>query len=221
MGSIRVPRKRPNAYQHGDLRNALIQAGLKLLAEGGVAALSLRAAAELAGVSHAAPYRHFRDKNELVGAIAEEGFRLLTRHMREAIASARSTDLWARLCASGHGYVAFAIAHPAHFRTVFGGFVSPDGEHGKLSPSLRQAGDEAYRVMRDLIEEGVRTGSLRSGDPDELTLVAWSLIHGFSMLTIEGQLRLLGVNPDDPASVRRALDAVDTLLETGLRAPAA
>jgi AcrR family transcriptional regulator len=220
MASIRVPRKRPNAYQHGDLRNALIQAGLKLLAEGGVGALSLRAAAELAGVSHAAPYRHFRDKSELVGAIAEEGYRLLTRNMREAMARAGSTELWTRLCAAGHGYVAFAIAHPAHFRTVFGGFVSPDGEHSKLSPGLREAGDEAYRVMRDLIEEGVRTGALRSGDPDQLSLAAWTMIHGLSMLTIEGQLQALGVRPEDPASVRRATDAVNALLETGLRAPA-
>jgi AcrR family transcriptional regulator len=221
MASIRVPRKRPNAYQHGDLRNALIQAGLKLLAEGGVAALSLRAAAELAGVSHAAPYRHFRDKNQLVGAIAEEGFRLLTRHMRESIAAARTPDLWTRLCAAGHGYVAFAIAHPAHFRTVFGGFVAPDGDHSRLDPGLREAGDEAYRVMRDLIEEVVRTGVLRAGDPDQLSLAAWSLVHGLSMLTIEGQLQVLGVKPDDPASVRRATDAMNVLLETGLRAPAA
>jgi AcrR family transcriptional regulator len=198
----------------------LIQAGLKLLGEGGVEALSLRAAAELAGVSHAAPYRHFRDKSELVGAIAEEGYRLLTRYMRESIAAARSTDLWTRLCASGHGYVAFAIKHPAHFRTVFGGFVSPDGDHSKLSPELRQAGDEAYRVVRDLIEEGVRTGSLRSGDPDKLSLTTWSIIHGLSMLTIEGQLQVLGVRADDPTSVRRATDAVNALLETGLRAPA-
>jgi AcrR family transcriptional regulator len=221
MASIRVPRKRPNAYQHGDLRNALIQAGLKLLAEGGVPGLSLRAAAELAGVSHAAPYRHFRDKNELVGAIAEEGFRLLTRHMRDAIAAAPTSDFWTRLSAAGHGYVAFAVAHPAHFRTVFGGFVCPDGDHSKLSPGLREAGDEGYRVMRDLIEEGVRIGALRSGDPDSLSLAAWSMIHGLSMLIVEGQLQALGVRPGDPASVRHATDAVNVLLETGLRAPAA
>jgi AcrR family transcriptional regulator len=220
MAPIRVTRKRPNAYQHGDLRNALIQAGLKLLAEGGVGAMSLRAAAELAGVSHAAPYRHFRDKNELVGAIAEEGFRLLTRHMREAIAAAGSPDVWTRLGAAGHGYVAFAIQHPAYFRTVFGGFVCPDGDHSKLSPSLREAGDEAYHVLRDLIEEGVRTGALRTGDPDHLALGAWSMVHGVSMLAVEGQLQALGVRSGDPTSVRRAADAVLVLLGTGLRAPA-
>jgi hypothetical protein len=110
------------------------------------------------------------------------------------------------------------VAHPGHFRTVFGGFVSPDGDHSKLSPSLREAGEEAYRVMRDIIEEGVRSGALRSGDPDQLSLAAWSMIHGLSMLIIEGQLPALGVDPADRASVSRATDAVTTLLETGLRA---
>src|SRR5215510_13444423 len=106
--SIRVARKRPDAYQHGDLRRALVQAGLKLLSEKGVDGLSLRAAAELAGVSHAAPYRHFRDKAALVAAIAEEGFRLLTRRMREEIAACRSPDVLSRLRAAGRGYVFFA-----------------------------------------------------------------------------------------------------------------
>src|SRR5215510_3862713 len=119
--SIRVARKRPDAYQHGDLRRALIQAGLKLLGEGGVRQLSLRAAAELAGVSHAAPYRHFEDKDALVAAIAEEGFRLLTARMREEIAACPSSDVLARLRASAVGYVSFAVEHPAYFRTIFGG----------------------------------------------------------------------------------------------------
>src|SRR3954464_1315173 len=116
---IRVQRKPRDAYQHGDLRHALIQAGLKLLAEGGAGELSLRAAAELAGVSHAAPYRHFRDKNALVAAIGEEGFRLLTRAMRQEIAAADPGDVLARLRASGRGYVLFAVRHPAYFRTIF------------------------------------------------------------------------------------------------------
>src|SRR3954465_9962216 len=98
---IRVQRKPRDAYQHGDLRHALIQAGLKLLGEHGAAGLSLRAAAELAGVSHAAPYRHFRDKNALVAAIAEEGYKLLTRSMRAEIEASGARDVLARLRASG------------------------------------------------------------------------------------------------------------------------
>src|SRR3954464_13883235 len=105
--SIRVARKRADSYQHGDLRPALIQAGLKLLGEGGVRGLSLRAAAQLAGGSHAAAYPDFRDKDPGVAAIAEEGFRLLTRRMRDEIEACTSTDLLARLRASARGYVSF------------------------------------------------------------------------------------------------------------------
>lgn len=211
--TIKVPRKRADAYQHGDLRNALIQAGLKLLSEGGVARLSLRAAAELAGVSHAAPYRHFRDRDQLVAAIAEEGFRLLTRRMREEIDACGSTDPLARLRASGIGYVSFAVEHPAYFRTIFGGVVCEDDS--EVAPSLRAAGQEAYQVLRDVIVEGIERGSLRSGDPEQLSLAAWALVHGLSMLIIDGQVRDLR---SEPRRVRKATDAAIRLLETGLRA---
>jgi AcrR family transcriptional regulator len=162
MSTIRVPRKRPDAYQHGDLRPALIQAGLKLLTEGGTRSLSLRAAAQLAGVSHAAPYRHFRDKDALVAAIAEEGFRLLTRR-----------------------------------------------------PGLQEAGAEAYGVLRGLVAEGIQRGRLRHADPDQMSLAAWSMVHGLSMLLIEGQL-----DPAQPrgAAARGLTETVVRFLEQGLRA---
>src|SRR5688572_5482780 len=80
---IRVARKPADVYQHGNLRQALVQAGLKLLTDGGLSALSLRGAAQLTGVSHAAPYRHFKDKDALLAAIAEQGFRVLTACMQK------------------------------------------------------------------------------------------------------------------------------------------
>src|SRR3954453_15173884 len=121
--SIRVARKRADTYQHGDLRRALIQAGLKLLSEGGVAALSLRAAAQLAGVSHAAPYRHFRDKQALVAAIAERGFRQLTAMMREELGRCSSADARELLTSLGVGYARFATRSPASLRVIFGGVL--------------------------------------------------------------------------------------------------
>jgi AcrR family transcriptional regulator len=210
--TIRVPRKRADAYQHGDLRAALIQAGLKLLGEGGVPALSLRAAAQLAGVSHAAPYRHFRDKDALVAAIAEEGFRLLTRRMTEELDACGSSDVLVRLRAAGWGYVSFAVAHPGYFRTVFGGLTAGDAD--AKSPSLRAAGDEAYRVLRDLVADGIQRDRLQPGDADEMSLAAWSLVHGLSMLLIEGQLGELG---GDLARARGVTDTLVLFLEGGLR----
>ena len=136
---IRVPRKPANTYQHGNLREALVQAGLKLLSEGGVEGLSLRAAAQLAGVSHAAPYRHFKDKDALVAAIAEQGFRLLTASMRAQLAvldARHSVDTHERLVALGKGYVGFAWEHLAYFRVIFGGVLAKD----RTTPALKEAG---------------------------------------------------------------------------------
>ncbi len=215
--TIRVARKRPDAYQHGDLRRALIQAGLKLLSEGGVETLSLRAAAELAGVSHAAPYRHFRDKNALLAAIAEEGFRLLTAELRAAIEGCRSNDVLARLRAAGQGYVSFALDHPAHFRIVFGGVVREDAQACAELAALSEAGDQAYGVLRGLIEEGLQRGKLRAADPDQLALSAWSLVHGLSQLAISGNLVALGADPANPASLRPIVDALLRLLEGGIK----
>jgi len=210
--SIRVARKRPDAYQHGDLRRALVQAGLKLLGEHGVAGLSLRAAAELAGVSHAAPYRHFRDKNALVAAIAEEGLKLLTRSMRAEIDACSSRDVLARLLAAGNGYVSFALAHPAYFRTIFGEKVWPD-KNDPAKAALVAAGQESLGLLRGLIAEGMRSGKLRAGDTDQIALAAWSMVHGLSLLIIDGQLTGL---TDTPAAVRAVTDNLGRMLQRGI-----
>jgi len=212
--TIRVARKRADTYQHGDLRPALIQAGLKLLGEEGVQGLSLRAAAQLAGVSHAAPYRHFRDKSALVAAIAEEGFHLLSERMRSEIAACGSTDIWARLRACGVGYVSFAIEHPAHFKTIFGAGHADAPSNASAPGSLRAAGEDAYGVLRELIAEGVRRSKIRNGDVDELCLSAWALVHGLGMLIID--VNVAGLR-DKPAAVRETTETLVRFLEGGLR----
>jgi AcrR family transcriptional regulator len=210
--SIRVARKRSDAYQHGDLRHALVQAGLKLLSEHGVAGLSLRAAAELAGVSHAAPYRHFRDKSALVAAIAVEGFKLLTRSMRAEVEACSSGDTLLRLRAVARGYVSFAVAHPAYFRTIFAERVWLD-KNDPLKDSLVAASRESFGVLRGLIDEGIRNGHLRAGDPDQISLAAWSLVHGLSLLIIDGQL---GSLCETPAAIRSVTDSVGKMLQRGI-----
>jgi AcrR family transcriptional regulator len=206
---IRVARKPDDAYQHGNLREALIQAGLKLLSEGGLEKLSLRAAAQLAGVSHAAPYRHFRDKDALVAAIAEQGFLLLTARMQEEEKRVAVSDLPARLSAIGVGYVAFAIEHPGYFRVIFGGLACEDA----VTPELQAAGNAAFQVLRGLVGEGVASGVLRAGDPDEMALAAWSLVHGLGMLAIDGALahRIVGAT-----AFKRTAERLTLLLQEGL-----
>ena len=182
--AIRVARKPSDSYQHGNLRQALVQAGLKLLSEGGVETLSLRAAAQLAGVSHAAPYRHFRDKDALVSAIAEQGFLLLTEAMQDELARCRRDNAPTQLEALGQGYLGFALAHPAYLRVIFGGVID------KTDPpeGLLRAGRQAYEVLRGVVARGLDRGELRGADPDTLALACWSTVHGFSMLCIDQAL---------------------------------
>jgi AcrR family transcriptional regulator len=176
--TIRVTRKPANAYQHGNLREALVNAGLRLLNEGGVANLSLRAAAELAGVSHAAPYRHFKDKVSLLAAIAEQGFRLLTAAMQAEVGRVGTGGATQRLSAIGRGYLRFATEHPGYLGVIFGGVLS----HENKTPELDAAGREAYLVLRNTVSDGITSGEFRPGDPDLVSLAAWSLVHGLSHL---------------------------------------
>src|SRR5258708_6887496 len=114
----RVPRKK--SYHHGDLRRALLDAALALLEKSGVEALTLREGARRVGVTAGAPYHHFADKEAIVASVAEEGF----VELGEAMAAARdAADPASRLGAMGRSYVRFAVAHPAHFRVMFGKMV--------------------------------------------------------------------------------------------------
>lgn len=179
---IRVAKKPPDAYQHGDLREALVDAGVKLLMEGGLDKLSLRGAAQLAGVSHAAPYRHYRDKEALLAAIAERGFRMLSAAMRDELERSGARKAGRKLVALGVGYVRFGTEHPAYLQLIFGA----GGPRQGMPDSLREAGDEAYHMLRDVVAAGITAGELVKGDTDEVALSCWSLVHGLSMLLIHG-----------------------------------
>jgi AcrR family transcriptional regulator len=104
-------------YHHGNLREALLKGAVRVIAELGPAAFTLREVARRAGVSHNAPYRHFRDKDALLAAVAAQGFRELTRAMREA-GDCQSNAL-DKLKQSGMAYVAFAVRRPEHFTVMF------------------------------------------------------------------------------------------------------
>jgi len=129
-------------YHHGDLRRALLDAALAVLTEADSRALTLREVARRAGVTHAAPYRHFTDKEALLAAVAEEGFHTLSEAMREAMGRA-GDDPVERLEALGVGYVRFALAHPAHFEVMFGPELSWDRE----VCTLQSAADATFALL--------------------------------------------------------------------------
>jgi len=179
-----VNRQRPKSYHHGDLRHALIEVAVKLVAEKGVAGLTLREAARRAGVSQAAPYRHFKDKNALLLALAEEGFRKMHGQILEALAEA-PRDAASRLSAIGVGYVRFAVAHPAHFRIMFGQELA----RTEASPTAEQTAMAVFQELAAEILKGQMAGALRQEEPLGLALACWSIAHGLAGILIE---RLLG-----------------------------
>lgn len=195
---------REASYHHGDLRQALIEGALALISEKKDGrTLSLREVARRVGVSNAAPYRHFADKDALLAALAEKGFRMLTAFLRTGVESA--DEPLRSLQASGVGYVKFAIAHPSYYRVMFSAFQPGDASCAELN----EAGQEAFSVLVDAIVAGQTAGEVKPGDPQQLAWVAWSLVHGLAMLVIERQLPLT----DEAALVSFAEFATQSLMQ--------
>ena len=172
------------SYHHGDLRNALVNATLKLLATTGVRELSLREVSRRAGVSHAAAYRHFPSKESLLAAVAEQGFELLTEALRSAVSSAREVPI-ARLQAAGEAYVEFGLQHPQHLTVMFSGAIANFDDYPALKAAARNAQDELRAVVR-VVLQGVALGAVAE---DTVEAAAWAIVHGVTVLLADGQIR--------------------------------
>ncbi|HLJ50137.1 MAG TPA: TetR/AcrR family transcriptional regulator [Bryobacteraceae bacterium] len=171
----------PQPYHHGNLREALLQAALQLIAELGPAGFTLREVARRAGVSHNAPYRHFPNKDELLAAVAAQGFHELTEAMMDA-AQAGSNAL-ERLQRSGWAYVAFALRRPEHFTVMFDAPLAKS-----TNPKSTEAGEKAFGALVAAVEACQQEGQLPPGETMARALVAWSLVHGISKLAIAQRL---------------------------------
>lgn len=178
----RPRRKRAGQYHHGDLRRALIDEALRTIDKAGVEGLTLRGVGEALGVSRTALYRHFSDKQALVAAVAREGFRTL----RLALLSAWDRAGRSRLGfeAMGEAYLQFAVAHPSHYRVMFGRFA----DSGMRDPELVTEAEGAFQALVDALLEQQREGIVRKDDAVMLAQFVWSVVHGIAMLTIDGQL---------------------------------
>lgn len=201
-------RPRPKAYHHGDLRNALIQAGLEILAEGGAAELDLRKVARKAGVSHAAPYRHFADRQALVAAINEEGFRMLAERIQSTLREVPD-DALEQLQGIARAYVHFAQEHPWLMREMFSGLTI----EREAFPSLYQASKAVFKLYAEVVQRGQEKKRIIDGDPGALAGVLWSLLHGVAILIIENQLRPYA---DEPQGVEGMIRLSIQLLYDGL-----
>jgi AcrR family transcriptional regulator len=177
-----------------------------LLAEGNPAELSLRELARRLGVSPAAPYRHFADKDALLAAVAQQGFELLAAHL-DAAAAVHPDQPPRQLADTGWSYVRFALRQPHYFQVMFERAATPRTRY----PELRAAGQSAFDILQRIIEGGQRAGEIQRGEPRELAVAAWSQVHGLATLLLEDQLPLAG-EAQCEAMVRRCLD----ILQAGL-----
>lgn len=170
-------------YHHGDLRRALIDAAVELMAESDMKSLSLRQVARQAGVSHAAPYRHFDDKDDLLAAVAEEGFRQFTDYLQGAVTAAPEDPIQ-QFIGSGVAYVRYALDHPTHYRIMFNEFSFPDCKYA----SLAAVSNQSFEVIVQIIERGQQQQQLRPGNTRHLALCAWAQVHGLAMLMLAKRL---------------------------------
>lgn len=176
-----MPKKK--TYHHGDLKNALIKAGVEILAKDGVSGLSLRKVASKAGVSHAAPYSHFTDKQALIAAISTEGFRQLYERM-SAVAEEYKTKPSRQLVEAAWTYVQFALDDRDRFKVMFSGVLEKEKEY----PEFVAEAQRNFQLVKMIVEANQAAGVLRSGPSDLIALSAWGIIHGFIMLLLEGQI---------------------------------
>jgi AcrR family transcriptional regulator len=179
-------KKAPGSYHHGDLRRSLIEAGRMLLARNGTGGLSLREVAKVAGVSHTAPYRHFKDKAELLAAIAEAGFEQLCADA-DGTAALYQDDPLEQYVHCAARYVRFAVENPETAHLMFGGGI----DMRNAPPSLKQASWTTFELLIEIIENGKRAGLYKRVDTMDLAVTTWSGIHGLSLLIVNGYLTRL------------------------------
>ncbi|WP_345701041.1 TetR/AcrR family transcriptional regulator [Kitasatospora terrestris] len=192
-------------YHHGGLREALVEAGVALARTGGPSAVVLREAGRQVGVSHNAAYRHFRDREDLLAAVAAGCMEHLGRLMIERAAEVELPDprdaAWARLEAIGRAYVDFALTEHGWFRTAFSGAVAhtagpAEARPGPEAADPEDAGPDAadpdpYAQLALRLDELVEVGALPAERRAGAQYAAWSAVHGLSALLVDGPLRQL------------------------------
>lgn len=194
-------------YHHGDLRRAVIETALDMLAEEKGWQFTLREVARRAGVSHAAPYKHFPDKAALLAELAMIGF----DRLRETLSAAKSEapkTLRDEMAPIARAYVAFGTDNPALYRLMF------SAEEGKtVGMHLNERALAVFDILLEILRRGQAAGSIRKRPIEGQAAAGWGLIHGMTMLAIDGLLV--------PEKVGSApLDAALSTLVEGLGNPA-
>jgi AcrR family transcriptional regulator len=179
--SFKMLKKNDKKYHHGDLKAALIAAGLVEIEQKGLADLSLRSIAARVGVSHTAPKNHFDGLRGLLTAIATVGFERHAAEMRRDVEDQPPGK--ARLAAACDGYVRFALDHPELFKLMFSSTLC-DAE----DPTLKKASWASYEVLREVAHGLDWDKADAPGSPWRTELMLWNMVHGYATLLIEKQI---------------------------------
>jgi AcrR family transcriptional regulator len=198
----------PRGYHHGKLKAALVRAAIDLIEERREAFFTIRELAKRVGVSHAAAYRHFRSKRELLAQIAEEGFRGLQLLFEEALEQNAGRSCRARIKALGACYVRYALEHPGHFRAMFHIELKSQSD----LPLLKEAAAAAFGTLLAIVSDGIARRELIRRPVRGLAMVAWSAVHGTSLLLLDEQI-------DAPPEPEEFVALVVERLDAGLARP--
>jgi len=160
-----------DAYHHGDLKSALIQAGLGIIEKEGVKALTLRRVARETGVSHAAPYRHYKNKEALLVDLAVAGFDRLSEQFEEALAGLSGGPAEQAVCL-GKTYIRFAMDHPHFYSLMFGDHIKTKTQHS----GFFRAYDRMYRMFLGIVQQAA---SRPAADAAITVITVWAAVHGY------------------------------------------
>jgi AcrR family transcriptional regulator len=184
----------PRGYHHGNLKEALVRAALELIAQKGPSGFTFAEAARWAGVSAAAPYRHFRDRDELLADVALRGFQQFENALSRAWADGRP-DVQTAFDRLGKAYLTFARSEPAYYSAMFEAGIPLEG-----NPALREAGERAFGVLRQAVEQLIATMPAESRPPAlMMALHIWTMSHGIASLFGRGDQgrRALPMSPEE------------------------
>jgi AcrR family transcriptional regulator len=217
---------REGGYHHGDLKRALLEAGLQIVSERGIQGLTLREVARQAGVSHAAPYHHFADKAVLIEALTIKCFDSFAETLRGALAATPGSAL-NKLGAIGAAYLRFALEHPTAFRLMYRPElrkpipIDPEAADEERTP-VGRAGLTAYEIMLETVVACQQEDLFPPGDPTPLALTAWATVHGLATLLVDGSLKSGSAHPGagqmgvEPEKIAWMIESVTRTLAVGL-----
>ncbi|MBI9092765.1 MAG: TetR/AcrR family transcriptional regulator [Desulfobacterium sp.] len=172
-----------STYHHGNLREKLLQTALEIVSEQGLAKVSMRKLGEEIGVSRSAPYRHFKGKGELLSAMAEEGYRKLTKSLKCA-RNKQSGDPVAQLKNIGVAYIEFALENPVQYRLMFGHEIIEQDQ----TPALIKSAEDAFSELVLGVDVLLTGESIKPIDPLIIANTLWSQTHGIATLLMDGQI---------------------------------